>query len=147
AGMETGFGRTRETKTPGVYNVVFSYIEESVGVFAAEASVKIAEALIKGEDYDIAADIQRMKEIRERVRLGPSTGSIVEEAIERDIPWIRLGTNSLVQLGYGVNQMRFQATITGKTSNIAVDIACNKEQTKKMLEMSSMPVAGGSICV
>ena len=147
AGMETGFGRTRETKTPGVYNVVFSYTEESVGMFAAESSVRIAEALITATDYDVEADIQRMREIRERVRLGPSTGSIVEEAVARDIPWIRLGTNSLVQLGYGINQMRFQATITCKTSNIAVDIACDKEETKRMLELASIPVASGGICV
>lgn len=146
AGMETGFGRTRETKTPGVYNVVFSYTEENVGLYAAEAAVRIAEALIAGTDYDLEADIQRMKEIRERDRLGPSTGSIVEEAVARDIPWIRLGSNSLVQLGYGVNQMRFQATITCKTSHIAVDIACNKEETKRMLERNSIPVASGGIC-
>ncbi len=147
AGMETGFGRTRETKTPGIYNVVFSYTEENVGMFAAESAVAIAEALIAGTDYDLEGDIQKMREIRERVRLGPSTGSIVEEAVARDIPWIRLGTNSLVQLGYGVNQMRFQATITCKTSSIAVDIACNKEQTKKMLDLASIPVANGGICV
>nr|WP_309759451.1 cyanophycin synthetase [Flavobacterium sp.] len=147
AGMETGFGRTRETKTLGTYNVVFSYTEENVGLFAAESSVAIAEALIAGTDYDLNADLQKMREIRERVRLGPSTGSIVEEAVSRDIPWIRLGTNSLVQLGYGINQMRFQATITCKTSSIAVDIACNKELTKKMLDMASIPVASGSICV
>jgi cyanophycin synthetase len=147
AGMDTGFGRTRETKTPGIYNVVFSYMEENVGLFAAESSVKIAEALIAGVPYDLEADIQQMREIREKVRLGPSTGSIVEEAVARDIPWIRLGTNSLVQLGYGVNQMRFQATITCKTSNIAVDIACNKEETKRMLDMASIPVAKGGICV
>jgi cyanophycin synthetase len=147
AGMETGFGRTRETKTPGIYNVVFSYTEENVGMFAAESSVAIAEALIAGTYYDVEADIQKMREIRERVRLGPSTGSIVEEAVARDIPWIRLGTNSLVQLGYGINQMRFQATITCKTSSIAVDIACNKEQTKKMLDANSIPVANGGIVV
>ena len=147
AGMETGFGRTRETKTPGIYNVVFSYTEENVGLYAAEAAVNIAQALIDATVYDVEADIQKMREIRERVRLGPSTGSIVEEAVARDIPWIRLGTNSLVQLGYGVNQMRFQATITCKTSSIAVDIACNKEQTKKMLDAASIPVANGGICV
>jgi cyanophycin synthetase len=147
AGMETGFGRTRETKTPGIYNVVFSYTEENVGMFAAESAVAIAEALIAGTPYDLEADIQKMREIRERVRLGPSTGSIVEDAVSRDIPWIRLGTNSLVQLGYGINQMRFQATITCKTSSIAVDIACNKEQTKKMLDAASIPVASGGICV
>ena len=147
AGMDTGFGRTRETKTPGIYNVVFSYMEENVGLFAAESAVAIVEALIKGTVYDLDSDLLKMREIRERVRLGPSTGSIVEEAVNRDIPWIRLGTNSLVQLGYGVNQMRFQATITCKTSSIAVDMACNKELTKKMLDMASIPVASGSICI
>ncbi len=147
AGMETGFGRTRETKTPGIYNVVFSYTEENVGLFAGESAVKITEALISGEDYDIQADIQRMREIREEVRLGPSTASLVDEAVSRDIPWIRLGTNSLIQLGYGVNQVRFQATITDKTSNIAVDIACNKELTKKMLYSASIPVAKGDIVI
>lgn len=147
AGMNTGFGRTRETKTPGIYNVVFSYLEESAGLFAAEESVKIAEALVDGSEYDLETCIQSLREIRERVRLGPSTGSIVEEAVSRRIPWIRLGRNSLVQLGYGVNQQRFQATITGKTSSIAVEIACNKEATKKMLEESAIPVPSGDIAV
>ncbi len=147
AGMETGFGRTRETKTPGIYNVVFSYVEDKVGLFAAEASVRIAQALIDGTDYDLQADLMEMRRVRENVRLGPSTGSLVDEAVSRDIPWIRLGTNSLIQLGYGVNQVRFQATITQNTSNIAVGIACNKELTKQMLGDASMPVPKGDICV
>ncbi len=145
AGMDTGFGRTRETKTPGVYNVVFSYLEESAGVYAAEESVKIAQCLVDNVPYDIDACIQTLREIRENERLGPSTGSIVDEAVSRNIPWIRLGKNSLVQLGYGVHQQRFQATITGKTSSIAVDIACNKELTKKMLEDAAIPVASGGM--
>ena len=147
AGMETGFGRTRETKTPGVYNVVFDYIEENAGIYAAEQAVEIALALIENKEYDINACIQKLKEIRERVRLGPSTGSIVEEAVSRKIPWIRLGSNSLVQLGYGVNQQRFQATITGNTSSIAVDIACNKELTKRMLHDAAIPVPMGDLIV
>jgi cyanophycin synthetase len=114
----TGFGRTRETKTLGTYNVV-SVIPKNVGLFAAIIWI---ESLIAGTEYDLKA-IYKMREIRERVRLGPSTGSIVEEAVSRNIPWIRLGTNSLVQLGHGINQMRFQATITCKTSSIAVDMA------------------------
>lgn len=145
AGMDTGFGRTRETKTPGIYNVVFSYLEENSGVYAAEQSVEIARCIIEARDYDIEACIQQLREIRERERLGPSTGSIVEEAVARNIPWIRLGRNSLVQLGYGVNQQRFQATITGKTSSIAVDIACNKELTKKMLDEAAIPVPSGDL--
>jgi len=133
AGMETGFGRTRETKTPGIYNVVFSYIEETVGVYAAEASVSIAEKLIAGEDYDIENDIMTMKKMRERERFGPSTASIVDEAVARKIPFIRLNKSSLVQLGYGVNQVRFRATMTDKTSSIAVDLAGNKDETKRIL--------------
>ena len=147
AGMDAGFGRTRETKTPGVYNVVFNYVEEKSGVYAAEQAVVIAEALIEGKDFPINECIQTLKEIRERERLGPSTGSIVEEAVARNIPWIRLGRNSLVQLGYGVNQQRFQATITGKTGSIAVDIACNKELTKKMLDDAAIPVPTGDLVV
>lgn len=147
AGMEVGFGRTRETKTPGVYNVVFNYKEEQAGIFAAEEAVRIAECLMTAEDYDIEKCIHNLKELRERERLGPSTGSIVEEAASRRIPWIRLGKNSLVQLGYGINQQRFQATITGNTSSIAVDIACNKELTKKMLEDAAIPVPSGSLVV
>ncbi|MEX2230647.1 MAG: cyanophycin synthetase, partial [Cyclobacteriaceae bacterium] len=146
AGMETGFGRTRETKTKGIYNVVFSYAEENVGMFAAEASVRIAEALISGAEYDPGTDVQKMREIREEVRLGPSTGSLVDEAVAREIPWIRLGNNSLIQLGYGVNQVRFQATITQNTSHIAVDIAGNKAQTKRLLDKAAIPVALGDIC-
>jgi len=147
AGMDVGFGRTRETKTPGVYNVVFNYREEQAGIFAAEEAVRIAEALMAGTHYDIDACIHQLKELRESERLGPSTGSIVEEAASRRIPWIRLGKNSLVQLGYGINQQRFQATITGNTSSIAVDIACNKELTKKMLEDAAIPVPSGSLVI
>ncbi|MEO6849877.1 MAG: cyanophycin synthetase, partial [Mucilaginibacter sp.] len=143
AGMDTGFGRTRETKTPGVYNVVFTYDEEKVGTYAAEAAVRITEALIKGEDYNLDYDIQQMREIREDTRLGPSTGSIVEEAIARNIPWIRLNKESLVQLGYGKNQVRFRATMTEKTSSIAVDIASNKDETKRLLDEQAIPVAKG----
>lgn len=143
AGMDTGFGRTRETKTPGVYNVVFNYIEEKVGVYAAEAAVRIVDAIIKGEEYNLQYDIQKMREIREDTRLGPSTGSIVDEAIARDIPWIRLNNQSLVQLGYGKNQVRFRATMTEKTSSIAVDIASNKDETKRMLQEQAIPVAKG----
>lgn len=143
AGMDTGFGRTRETKTPGVYNVVFTYIEEKVGVYTAEAAVRIVEAIIKDEEYNLQYDIQKMREIREDTRLGPSTGSIVDEAIARDIPWIRLNNQSLVQLGYGKNQVRFRATMTEKTSSIAVDIASNKDETKRMLQEQAIPVAKG----
>tara|TARA_R100000935_G_scaffold26712_1_gene46698 strand:+ start:213 stop:2831 length:2619 start_codon:yes stop_codon:yes gene_type:complete len=145
AGMDVGFGRTRGYGEIGVYNVVFDYMEEEVGYYAATASVKICEALIKNEEYDLTVDIQEMKEIRESVRLGPSTGAIVDEAINRGIPWIRLNKYSLCQLGYGANQKRIQATVTCHTSNIGVDIAGDKVETKYLLEQAEIPVAKGEI--
>ncbi len=147
AGMDTGFGRTRtpDGEDQGIYYVVFSYMEEDAGLYAAKASVAIAEALIAGTEYDLANDIQQMREIREDTRLGPSTGCIVEEAAKRGIPYIRLNKQSLVQLGYGVNQKRIRATIASTTSNIAVDIACNKEETKMLLEAAEIPVPKGTV--
>ena len=146
AGMDCGFGRTRSTgEKEGVYHVVFDYMEEDAGVYAAKAAVRIAEALINNEEYDLDIDIQQMREIREDTRLGPSTGCIVEEAAKRGIPYIRLNKQSLVQLGYGVHQKRIRATIASTTSNIAVDIACDKEETKNLLEAAEVPVPKGVV--
>ncbi len=145
AGMDVGFGRTRGYGEEGVYSVVFAYMEESVGRYAAKAAVRICEALIEGEDYDMTDDIQKMRELREDDRLGPSTGSIVEEAEARGIPWIRLNKYSLCQLGYGANQKRIQATVTSETSSIGVELACDKEDTKYLLEQAEVEVPRGDI--
>ena len=148
AGMDTGYGRTRETDDKGVYNVVFSYLEEAVGRFAGRAAVRLFTALAEGTPTDeikaeLAKDIQEMREIREVVRFGPSTGSLVEEADSRGIPYIRLNDQSLVQLGYGVFQKRIQATVTANTNMIAVDLAGNKHATKTLLGGMGVPVPKG----
>ena len=146
AGMDTGFGRTRTANDgPGVYYVCFTYMEEDAGVFAAKAAVRIAQALTDNVEYNIEDDIQKLREIRENTRLGPSTGCIVEEAAKRNIPYIRLNKQSLVQLGYGVHQKRIRATIASTTSNIAVDIAGDKEETKLLLSAAEIPVPGGTV--
>ena len=145
AGMETGFGRTRGTGKEGEYYVVFSYIEEDAGVYAAKAATRICQSLADGIDYNPEEDIMLLREIREDTRLGPSTGCIVDEAAKRDIPFIRLNKQSLVQLGYGIHQKRIRATIASTTSNIAVDIACDKEETKNLLGASEIPVPKGVI--
>ncbi|MGI8884030.1 MAG: cyanophycin synthetase, partial [Pyrinomonadaceae bacterium] len=148
AGMEVGYGRTRETGEKGVYNVVFSYGEQEVGRFAARESVRLFLDLAEGKTLEeinqtIAEAVQKMREIREEVRFGPSTGSLVEEAESRNIPYIRLNEHSLVQLGYGIYQKRIQATTTANTNMIAVDIAGNKHATKKLLGEMGVPVPKG----
>jgi len=145
AGMDTGFGRTRGTGKEGEYYVVFSYMEEDAGVFAAKASVRITQALADNIPYNLEDDIMQLREIREATRLGPSTGCIVDEAAKRNIPFIRLNKQSLVQLGYGIHQKRIRATIASTTSNIAVDIAGDKEETKNLLGAAQIPVPTGVI--
>ncbi|HQU84010.1 MAG TPA: cyanophycin synthetase [Pyrinomonadaceae bacterium] len=148
AGMDVGYGRTRETSEKGIYNVVFAYLEEEVGRYAARAATRLFIDLAEGKSVEeikktIAEEVQEMREIREDVRFGPSTGSIVEEAESRDIPFIRLNDQSLVQLGYGVHQRRIQATTTSKTNMISVDIAGDKSATKKLLGEMGVPVPKG----
>ncbi len=145
AGMVCGFGRTRGAGEDGVYFVVFTYMEEDAGKYAAEAAVNIANSLINNTAYDLQNDIQVLRELREDTRLGPSTGCIVDEAAKRGIPFIRLNKQSLVQLGYGVNQKRIRATIASTTSNIAVDIACDKEETKMLLDAAEISVPKGTV--
>ncbi len=145
AGMDMGFGRTRGTGKEGEYYVVFDYMEEAVGLYAAKAAFRVCESLIAGQLPDLTEDIQCMRELREETRLGPSTGCIVEEAAKRGIPFIRLNKSSLVQLGYGINQQRIRATIAGTTSCIAVDIAGDKDETKRLLQAAEIPVPKGSI--
>jgi cyanophycin synthetase len=140
------FGRTRGTGEEGVYFVVFDYVEEDAGIYAAKAAVRLAQALVDAEDYNLEEDIQRLREIREDTRLGPSTGAIVEEAARRGIPYIRLNKQSLVQLGYGVHQKRIRATIASTTSTIAVDLAGDKDETKNLLEAAQIPVPKGNRC-
>ncbi len=146
AGMETGYGRTRETNTKGIYNLVFTYEIEQAGLYAAEAAFRITDALCKGEAYDITEDVSALCDIKRRYSLGPSTLSIVKEAEKRGIPWMRLGSNSKIQLGYGSNQKQFQATMTCNTSNAAVNIAGDKDSTKKLLAQAMIPVPKGDIC-
>jgi cyanophycin synthetase len=145
AGMPVAFGRTRETDQAGVYNVVFEYQEADAGRFAGKAAVYLCQALVDNVAYDkdLELDIQELREIRETVRFGPSTQSLIDEATLRGIPHIRLNSGSLVQLGYGMHQKRIEATTTERTSMIATDIACNKRVTKELLDDMGIPVPKG----
>ncbi|MFL5811767.1 MAG: cyanophycin synthetase family protein, partial [Flavisolibacter sp.] len=145
AGMTAGFGRTRGTGTPGVYNVVFTYCEEKEGLYTAEASVRIAEALIRRLPYDIKKDVARIKALWFEEKLGPTTHAIVSEAAKNDIPFLRLDDSSYVQLGWGKKQKRIEAAATNHTGMIASEIAGNKDLTKKVLKEAFVPVPSGQM--
>ena len=145
AGMNVAFGKAFTTDVDGVYAVVFHYKVESVGITAAEEAVYLVEAAIRGDEYDVEETIHELKVLREKDKMGPTTQSIVDEAVTRGIPFIRLNEQSYVQLGYGKYQKRVQASMTSDTSAIAVEIADEKARTKEILQDACIPVPKGRV--
>jgi cyanophycin synthetase len=143
------FGKTRSADAPGVYHVVYQYEEEWVGKAAGELSLDLLHHLLPDElcpgveqdsKFDFEGKMEDLIRAAERRALGPSTGSLVRAAEERDIPWLRLNDYSLVQFGHGQMQQRIQATITSETRHIAVEIASDKEMTNQVLGDVGLPV-------
>jgi cyanophycin synthetase len=145
AKLEVGFGKTIDSDREGIYNVVYRYRDEAVGLKAGEMAVEIVDSLFKGKDNEIQSKILELKKIRDRHLFGPTTQSIVDEAKKRGIPFIRLNSESYVQLGYGVHQRRIQASMCDNTSAIGVEIADDKMLTKEILRNEGIPVPEGSI--
>jgi cyanophycin synthetase len=145
AGTPVKFGKAYETEQEGVYVVVFHYVVESIGLEAAEEAIWLVESIIYNEKYNIKQTVQILKELREEDKLGPTTQSLVDEAVARGIPYFRLNSNSYVQLGYGKYQKRIQASMTSQTSALAVEIADEKARTKEILKTACIPVPDGEV--
>ncbi|MCT7948586.1 cyanophycin synthetase [Ancylothrix sp. C2] len=148
AGMDVGFGRTRETSTPGTYQVVFEYLDEQAGRYAARAAVRLCQSIVDTGHYSVSEveqDIQDLKELWAEAALGPSTETIVKEAEIRGIPWMPLSARSMIQLGYGSYGKRIQATLTNFTGILGVELACDKEGTKTILRSAGVPVPRGTV--
>ena len=145
--MPVGFGRTRETATPGIYNVVFEYVDEQAGRYAGRAAVRLCQSIIETGSYplkELEQDLSDLKDLQANAALGPSTQTLVTEAEARNIPWMPLSARAMVQLGYGVHQKRIQATISDYSGILAVELACDKEATKTILLDAGVPVPRGT---
>ncbi|MBK7594482.1 MAG: cyanophycin synthetase [Gemmatimonadetes bacterium] len=149
AGIKVTFGKTRGAGPEGVYDVVYEYEQRDEGLEAGELALRLLLALLpdacrpdgaRPPDWDFARERDTYIRFAQRRALGPSTASLVHAAEARDIPWMRLNAYSLVQLGLGKYQQRIQATVTGRTSHIAVEMASDKEETNKLLGALGLPV-------
>ena len=149
AGEDVTFGKTRSTNRPGVYSVIYEYAQKDEGIEAGELALKLLCSLLpeKIRPENSVPDGWLWPKARDeyiryaqRRALGPSTASLVRAAEERGIPWLRMNDQSLIQLGYGKWQQRIQATVTGRTSYIAVELAGDKEETNKILAARGLPV-------
>ena len=143
AGCPVTFSRTAATVEPGVYQVVVEYSEEEVGRLAFEQAQALLEAAVGNHPFDVDAATSSLCEIHDDVRLGPSTGAIVDAAVARGIPYRRLTQGSLVQFGWGSRQRRIQAAEVDVTSAVAESIAQDKDLTKKLLLSAGVPVPYG----
>lgn len=144
AGMEVGFGKTRETTERGIYAVVYEHQDEEAGIQAGRRAVEILQALIDEEEVDLEPVLQELREAREKNLLGPSTSAIVEAARERGIPATRLNDRSHVMLGQGAKQRHIEASLTDATTRLGVAIAGDKEWTKRILQDAGISVPSGA---
>jgi len=145
AGSQVGFGRARETSEEGVYRVVVRYRDERLARACLAAGRELVLAAIHDRPYDIAQEVGRLRELADRVMLGPSTAAIVAVADARGIPVRRLNEGSLVQLGQGAKQRRIWTAETDRTSAVAESIAQDKELTKNLLRAGGIPVPEGRL--
>jgi cyanophycin synthetase len=149
AGESVTFGKTRSAGPPGVYTVVYEYAQRDEGIAAGELGLRLLCSLLPGEirpadsvpeDWSWSEARDEFIRFAQKRALGPSTASLVRAAEARGIPWLRLNDQSLVQLGHGKYQQRIQATVTGRTPHIAVELASDKEETNKILATLGLPV-------
>jgi cyanophycin synthetase len=163
AGSRAVRGKTRSVKNkPGVYNVMFAYNEEQVGLAAGRAAFELINSLLPGElqgvrgldrifrfegggDFNLEGRLDALRRLVRRNQLGPTTKALVDEAKRRGIPVMRLDNQSLIQLGHGRFAKRIRASITGQTSFVATELASNKNMTKKLLDESGVPVPRGVV--
>jgi cyanophycin synthetase len=144
AGTDVRHGKTRSAGIRGRYNCIYEYREEAVGLEAGRMAVHLVNHLVAPDDpdvfFDFANELENLIRLAERQAFGPSTQALIDEAVSRDIPFIRLDRHSLVQFGHGVHQQRIRATMTSKTSAIGVDVASDKSLTNRLLDSAGLPV-------
>jgi cyanophycin synthetase len=166
AGAEVSRGKTRSVKgRPGVYNILYVYETEDLGRAAGRVAIETVESLLPRDlrglanlnlvaqplpggveaPFNLNAAIGALRQLRRSQALGPTTRALVAEARRRGIPTERLDAQSLIQLGHGARRKLLRASITGDTSQIAVQTAGDKALTKAVLAAVGVPTPRGAV--
>lgn len=145
AGMQTGFGKARQTSIRGIYKVAVRARDGRVSRAAIVAARDLVMAAIEDRPFDVATTVAELRELVDKHCLGPSTACIVDAATARGIPAIRLNDGNLIQLGHGSRQRRIWTAETDQTSAIAEGIASDKDLTKLLLSACGVPVPEGRV--
>lgn len=145
AGTDVVYGKTVQADGKGLYYIITEFESKEGGIQALRSAVHIVQSFLEKREVEVGNEVKKIRETVDRYSLGPSTGAIAKEAFRRGIPVMRLGEGSILQLGYGKYQQKVEATITGTTRCIGVDIACDKGLVKELLAESGIPVPEGGI--
>lgn len=145
AGLDVHYGKTLFADYIGIYDIVMECKEYEAQKFLLEKAIQIVESFMSGKPVEIQRILDDAVRVIGRTALGPSTRSIVEAALKRDIPVRRLNRGSLIQLGYGCNRKLVQATMTENTSAVGVDIAGDKSLANQLLAQAGIPVPEGKL--
>src|SRR5690606_16999270 len=155
-------GKTRSVRgAPGVYDALFAYEDAEVGLAAGAVALRLVSSLLPDplstfdpgrlrmpeaapEDGPIPG-LAALRTLAASRRLGPTTASLVDAARRRGIPVQLAGDGSLVRLGYGVNQRWLRASMTDATSHLAVQLAGDKQRTRRALAAAGLPVPAGEV--
>lgn len=144
-GYQVGFGKTRSTGKPGIYDVIIAYLEAEVALKAVRAANAILNAVLTQAPFDMNAVLAELQDVAAKTALGPSTAAICQAAAAKGVPVNRIEQENLLVLGYGRRQQRIWATLTGRTSALGSDLACDKQLTKQVLARGGIPVPEGMV--
>lgn len=143
AKMECSYARSKAAPTKGEYFITFEYVIENAGLYAAKAAFAITDDLINNKQVDITKDINELLSIRNKFKLGATTSYILDAVKKRNIPFRRFDNGSLITLGYGNKQQKIRTAVTDTTSGLGIELAGDKEETKKLLAEANLPVPKG----
>lgn len=145
AGMDVSYGNTRSVPhRPGVYRLVIAYKDAEAARYCLDLAVRVAGAVLSGTPLDLATELETVREIAARNSPGPSTAAILRVARRRNIPRLELG-EGVFQLGYGAAGQRISAAETHETSSVSVELARDKDRTRRLLSTAGIPVPAGRL--
>lgn len=143
AGMSSDYGKTEPAGDKGEYYIVFSYEVEKAGLYAGHAAIEILSCLVRQEPVNTERYITELERLKEKYALGPTSAYILEEVKRRGIPFKRFPDTSLITLGYGCRQKMIRTAVADSTSGLGIEMAGDKEETKRILADAGVPVPRG----
>ncbi|MBU2666688.1 cyanophycin synthetase [Actinoplanes bogorensis] len=145
-GRDVSFGRTVSAGEPGGYDLIIECpVDESPGSSVPcellETAAGLVTAVVDGRPGELALDDLAAR--AEREAAGPSTRAIIAAARRRGIPVERYDDLSLLRLGWGNRRRLAWAAMTDQTSGVGIDIAGDKQVTRRVLTEAGVPMPAG----